>query len=289
MKRLIIILGTVSISLSAIFARMASAPSIILVFYRMFFAWLLLMPLLLLKCWEELKKLTMRDVLFCACSGLFLGLHFTLYFESLKYTSIAASVVLVNMEVFFVALALFLIWGERISAKALAGIGAAFLGTVIIAAGDMSGSTNMVFGDLLALGGSLCVAVYTLIGRSLRTHISTTVYTCFVYGFAGLTVAAAAIISGTAFTGYEPVNYGLAFGMTIFCTFFGHSVYSWGLKYLKASWISTVKLLEPLFSALLGLAIFGEVPGMLVVIGGAIVIGGIGWYTKSGDEISETT
>lgn len=284
MKKLIIILGTVSISLSAIFARLATAPSIILVFYRMLFACLLLLPVLFIKCREELKGLQKKDILLCACSGLFLGMHFTLYFESLKYTSIAASVVLVNLEVFFVAIFLFCMYREKIPVKGMAGIGAAFLGTVLIAAADMGSGSNVVFGDILAFGGSLCVAVYTLIGRSCRTHISTSVYTCFVYGFACLTVGIAALISGTSFSGYESANYALAFGMTIFCTFFGHSIYSWGLKYLNASYITTIKLLEPVFASVLGLIIFHEIPGAFVIIGGAAVIGGIICYTRNSES-----
>lgn len=284
MKKLVIVLGTVSISLSAIFARMASAPSIILVFYRMLFACVLLLPVVFVKCRDELKRLQRKDIFLCACSGLFLGMHFTLYFESLKYTSIAASVVLVNLEVFFVALFLFFMYREKIPVKGILGIGAAFLGTVLIAVTDMGSGSNVVFGDILAFGGSFCVAVYTLIGRSCRTHISTSVYTCFVYGFACLTVGIAAIISGTPFSGYEPVNYGLALGMTIFCTFFGHSVYSWGLKYLNASYITTIKLLEPVFASILGLLIFRENPGAFVILGGAVVIGGIIYYTRNAES-----
>ena len=284
MKKLVIVLGTVSISLSAIFARMASAPSIILVFYRMLFACVLLLPVVFVKCRDELKRLQRKDIFLCACSGLFLGMHFTLYFESLKYTSIAASVVHVNLEVFFVALFLFFMYREKIPVKGILGIGAAFLGTVLIAVTDMGSGSNVVFGDILAFGGSFCVAVYTLIGRSCRTHISTSVYTCFVYGFACLTVGIAALISGTPFSGYEPVNYGLALGMTIFCTFFGHSVYSWGLKYLNASYITTIKLLEPVFASILGLLIFREIPGAFVIIGGAVVIGGIIYYTRNAES-----
>ena len=122
MKKLIIILGTISISMSAIFGRMSTAPSVVLVFYRMLFAVLLLLPIVLTKCKNELKDLRRGDVLRCACSGMFLGMHFTLYFQSLKFTSIAAAVVLVNMEVFFVALVMMIVWREKIPFKALAGI-----------------------------------------------------------------------------------------------------------------------------------------------------------------------
>ena len=62
MKKLVIVLGTGSISLSAIFARMASAPSIILVFYRMLFACVLLLPVVFVKCRDELKRLQRKDI-----------------------------------------------------------------------------------------------------------------------------------------------------------------------------------------------------------------------------------
>ena len=279
MKKIGMILGTVSIAMSAIFVRMASAPSIVLVFYRMLFAILILLPVLLINFRDEIKNLKARDILFCACGGLFLGLHFTVFFESLKYTSIAASVVLVNMEAFIVSLTLVLWCGEKIPVKGILGIGAVFLGTVLIAVSDMGSGSNVIFGDILALLGAFFASAYTLFGRACRTHISTSVYTCFVYGFACLTVCLVMIISGTAFTGYGLVNYGAAFGMTIFCTFLGHSVYSWGLKYLSASYISTVKLMESFFSSLFGFFIFGEIPGILVIIGGVIAIGGVAIYS----------
>lgn len=281
MKKLIIILGTISISMSAIFGRMSTAPSVILVFYRMLFAVLLLLPVVLTKCKDELKNLNRQDVLRCACSGMFLGMHFTLYFQSLKFTSIAAAVVLVNMEVFFVALVMMFVWREKIPFKGLIGIIVAFLGTVIIAMADMGGGTNVVLGDIFAFIGSLCVAIYTMIGKKCRERLSTSVYTCFVYGFAALTVAVAAVATGTSFGGHDPMNLAYAFGMTIFCTFLGHSVYSWGLKYLSASYITTIKLLEPLFAAVLGFFFFGEIPGVLVIVGGCVIIGGILWYSKT--------
>ena len=76
------------------------------------------------------------------------------------------------------------------------------------------------------------------------------------------------------------VNYFTGFGMTVFCTLLGHSVFSWGLKYLPPAFISTVKLLEPVFASLLGLLLFGEVPGILTLLGGAVIIAGIALYSR---------
>ena len=120
-------------------------------------------------------------------SGAFLGLHFTLYFESLRDTSVAAAVALVDTEVFFVALAMLLLFRETISRGGWLGIGATFAGSLLIAMADAGGGSDLLRGDLLALGGAAAMAVYTMIGKVCRQRISTTVYTLFVYAAAAVT------------------------------------------------------------------------------------------------------
>ena len=41
-----------------------------------------------------------------------------------------------------------------------------------------------------------------------------------------------------------------------------------------------MKLLEPVFSALYGFFLFGERPGGLVILGGALILVGIGLYSR---------
>ena len=68
--------------------------------------------------------------------------------------------------------------------------------------------------------------------------------------------------------------------MAVFCTLMGHSVFSWGLKYLPPAFVSTAKLMEPVFASALGLLLFREVPGMLTVIGGIIIILAVILYSR---------
>jgi len=70
----------------------------------------------------------------------------------------------------------------------------------------------------------------------------------------------------------------------VLCTLMGHSVFTWGLKYLPPAYISTVKLLDPVFSAVWGLLLFNEEPTLLVVLGGVIVIIGVFIYGQATEE-----
>ena len=55
MKRIIVILGVLSLSLSSVMVRLSTAPSSVLVVYRVFFALLLLAPSVFLRHRQELQ------------------------------------------------------------------------------------------------------------------------------------------------------------------------------------------------------------------------------------------
>jgi len=284
MKRLLVVLGVAGVSLSAIFVRWSTAPSLVLAFYRMAMAAILLSPMVLWKNREELKQLTKREWILCVVSGAFLGLHFAAYFESLQWTSIASSVVLVDTEVLFVALGTLLIMRKRLSGRAWLAVALAFGGSVLIAMADTAAGPDALRGDMIALSGAFFMAVYTMIGAVCRKRLSTNVYTFLVYSVAAVALLVILVAAGTPLTGYGSTNYLTGLGMAVFCTLLGHSVFSWGLKYLPPAFISTVKLLEPVFASIWGLFLFAERPEFPVILGGAVILFGIALYSR----VSET-
>ena len=284
MKRLIVLIGVVGISASAVLVRWSTAPSMVLVLYRMTIAVLMLSFPVLLKNREELKGLTKKEWLLTMAAGCCLGLHFSAFFESLRHTSIAASVVLSDVEVLFVALGSVLVLRRKLSGRCWLAVGLAFVGAVMVAlAGGMDGESSLL-GNALALGSAFLLAMYTMIGTSVRSRISNTTYTFVAYFFAALTVLVISLISGTPLTGYGANNWLTALGMAVLCTLMGHSVFTWGLKYLPPAYISTVKLLDPVFSALWGLLLFQEKPTLQVILGGVIVIAGVFIYGRATEE-----
>ena len=157
------------------------------------------------------------------------------------------------------------------------------IGAVMVALADVGGETGFL-GNALALTSTFLLAMYTMIGASVRSRISNTTYTFVAYGCAAVTVLAISLIGGTPLTGYGANNLLTALGMAILCTLLGHSVFTWGLKYLPPAYISTVKLLDPVFSALWGLLLFAEKPTLQVIVGGVIVIAGVFLYGRATEE-----
>ena len=274
----VLILGVVGVSISAILVRYSQALSVITAVYRLGWTVLLLLPVVLLRFREELLRVRWRDVLLCTLSGICLALHFLTWFESLKWTGVAVSTVLVSTEVIFTALGFAFFLKGRIPPLGVAAILLAFGGSVVLAlAGGVQGS--QLYGNLLALSAAVFVALYTLIGRIQRGYLSTTIYTFLTYLACFLTLLLMAVCSGTPLVGYGGREWLIGLGLAVLCTLMGHSLFSWCLKYLSPAYVSAVKLCEPVFSGLLAVPLFGEIPTPVQMLGGVIILGAVLLYT----------
>lgn len=286
----IVFLGVLGVSTSAIFGRMITAGGLITALYRMIATVLLLAPAALLRHREELRSLPKKSLLACTVSGIFLGGHFGAYLSSVKMTSIASCLVLVDTEVLFVALALRLLYGKRLKNRERLGIIAALAGSAVVALADSGsgGGSRVLLGDALAVLAALFSAVYTLIGVKQRETLSTTAYTFIVYSAAALTLLVTALLSGQPLTGYPPKDLLLCAAMAVCCSLLGHSLFSYSLKYVSPAFVSMAKLGEPVFTSLLAVLIFAEIPGLMQLLGGLAVLGGIALYlTKSKEKEQE--
>ena len=126
---------------------------------------------------KELIQINRKDLILSAVSGLFLAIHFVLWFESLQHTSVASSTSIVCTEVIWVALGFCLFLKGKLTRKAILAIFITFAGSLLIAYADSSSGSVHLYGDFLALVAAIAVAVYTLIGRIVRKNVSTNVYT----------------------------------------------------------------------------------------------------------------
>lgn len=278
-----IVIGVIGISLSAIIVKYSTAPSLITAVYRLFFTVALMTPVVLASPFarREISGLTGRTVLLCAASGVFLALHFVSWFESLNYTSVASSTVIVCTESIWVALGYCLFLRGRLTRRAILSIAVAFFGSILIAFSDYGSGTSMLTGDLLSLFAALMVAAYTLIGGIVRADTSTLVYTYIVYIFCTLSLLAAAWITRTPLTGYGNISYLSGFFLAVCSTLLGHSIFSWCLRYLSPAFVSASKLCEPVAASLFAAILFGEIPGMFQILGGVIILGGMIYYSRS--------
>ena len=278
--RLVLFLGVLWSSFSSVFVRWPAAPSLVTATGRLGWTVLLLLPAVLRSHRAELRSTARRDLLMCALSGACLALHFSTWFESLKWTSIASSTVLVSTEVIFSALGFALFLHGRIPRLGVAAIVVTFAGSAALALSD-SGGSGALAGDLLAVLAAVAVAAYTLIGQVQRARQSTTVYTFLTYVSCLIVLLVLDAVTGTLVLGWGLRESAVGLLLAVFCTLLGHSLFSWSLKWLSPAYVSAAKLCEPVFASVLGLLLFGEGIGPLQAAGAAAVLAGVLLYTRA--------
>ncbi|MFP4420734.1 MAG: DMT family transporter [Desulfococcaceae bacterium] len=266
-------LGVCAVSTGAIFARMAGeAPSLVIAAYRVGLAALLLAPPAFWKARAELRALGRRDLAMAGLAGFFLALHFATWISSLDYTSVTNSVVLVNTNPLWVGLLTPLITRERIGRTAKISIGISVAGGAVIGYGDIATGPSALWGDILALMGSVCAAVYILLGRSLRPKLSLIAYITVCYGAAAVILWTLVLALGLPFLGFRGDTVAAFWAMALIPQLVGHTSYNWSLKWFSASVIAVSLLGEPVGATILAWILFGEALTWAKAVGGGLIL-----------------
>jgi drug/metabolite transporter (DMT)-like permease len=281
----LLLIGIIAISTASIFIKLCEAPALIISAYRMILASLILFPWAgYQKVWRGWEK---KDVAWLILSGSFLGFHFASWIASLKYTSVASSVVLVTTNPIFVGIGSWLFLKERLGFNLILGIGLSVIGSGLIGYGDMTLSKEALMGDGLALLGALAASGYFLVGRKMRRNKDLLAYIFPVYSTAGLILIIFSLSFQKPLFGYSSSTYLFLFLLAIVPQLIGHTTFNWALKYLPASMIAIAILGEPIGSTILAYFILSEGLTFWKILGGIFIFAGILIALKKGTSVSK--
>ena len=286
----VLTIGLLSQSMGAIFTRLSSdVPPVMIATYRMVFSSAILLVYWLAR--PKGKSFTLpskKEQYLCMLSGLFLSGHFVTWIYSLQYTTVASSVVIVNMNAIFVGILAFLLFREKQSISLISGIAAAFTGCLILTVQDSNfkgfiiDKPGIFLGNCLALCGAFASSFYLLIGSRVRSSIDLLTYITIVYTTAAGILVFVSLVMEVHFTGYQPVSYLYLFLMAVFPQLIGHSSVNWALKVMKSSVVAVTKMGEPICSAILAYLIFSETVNLPQVGGIFLIFSAIVFVLKKG-------
>ena len=280
MHYLTLFLGVFALSTSAIFVKLAGAPSSITAFYRLFFALLFLLPLLLLDkaYWQDLRSLSRRQWQTGLLSGLFLAIHYILWFESLNYTSVASSTVIVTLQPLFSFVGSYFLFKERFSTGAIISSIVALIGSFIIAWGDFQISMQALYGDLLAFIAAGFITAYFFIGQHMRQKLAVVPYSILGYAASAFFLAVYALSQQLSFIDYSQSTWTAFLGIAFISTILGQMLLNWLLKWLSTSVISMSILGETIGTCILAYFILGEIITLRQGIGIMVTLAGLGLF-----------
>lgn len=262
-----------AIATASILVKLADAPALIIAAYRMALASLAILPYgSYKKIWREWER---QEIYWLSLSGILLGFHFAFWIASLKYTSVASSVILVTTHPIFVGLGSWLILKEPLPWQLILGIVISVIGSGLIGYGDIMNSREDLLGDALALLGAMAASGYLLVGRKMRKQQDLLAYIFPVYSAAALILIGLAATFQHPFFGYSPSTYLCFLLLALIPQLVGHTAFNWALRYLPASMVAVAILGEPIGATILAYFILQEGLTFWKISGGLTIFAGI--------------
>ncbi|WHT92128.1 DMT family transporter [Bacillus cereus] len=276
----ILFFGVFALSTSAIFVKLAVAPAAIIAFYRLFFAVLILLPLLLFNQnnRSELKTITRRQWGFGFISGLFLAAHYVLWFESLQYTSVASSTVIVTLQPLFSMIGGYFLFKERFTRGAVIGCLIAISGSIVIGWQDFKISGEALYGDILAFIAAGIITAYFFISQYVRKDLSLIPYSIISYGSSACFLGVFAYMQNESFIHYSTQTWLYFFGLAFIATILGQTIFNWLLKWMSATVISMSILGETIGTCILAYFILNETISLQQGLGITVIFIGLALF-----------
>ena len=270
----LLFLGLLSISASPIVAKSLSSSGTIVAFWRMLLASFFLWCYSVIY-YKNMKSLSSSNKIKTSIAGVLLGIHFILFFESVKITTIANATFLGTLAPFFTLMIEFLIFKRRYKKMVYLGMIISLVGIFIVLINGFDLSSKFTLGNIYAIFCSLAIGLAFLISEKVRDTEGTIEYTRMLYGIAALTI----FIIGSFYTKSFIVTQnteilGFIF-LALIPTILGHNIFYYCVKFTTPTIISTIPLGEPIIASFIAFFLFNEFISFNTAIGGALCIYGI--------------
>jgi len=270
----LLFLGLLSISLSPIVARSLASSATVISFWRMFLSSFFLWGYSIFYS-KNLQSLSYPNRIRTFLSGILLGIHFILFYEAVKITTIANATFLGTLAPFFTLLIELILYRRSYKKIIYFGLLVAVSGTVLVLINDFDLSSKYTLGNIYAVLCSLCISISFLIAEKVRNTEGTIEYTRMLYGIAGLTIFIIGNFYIETFIVTERIEIlGFIF-LALVPTILGHNIFYYCIKFTTPTIVGTVPLGEPILASIMAFFLFNELITLNTAIGGALCVYGI--------------
>ncbi|RAV01266.1 DMT family transporter [Paenibacillus sp. YN15] len=273
----LLFISILSVSVSSILIKFSDTPTSIAGMYRLLFSVILMLAFVrreMISC----CRMSKRDWGIVVLAGVFLGLHFLFWMESLVYTSVASSMVILSLQPLFVLMGSYFLFKERSSPLTAFCLAVAFLGSILIAWGDIGISKEALIGDGLSLIGTLSVSAYMLAGQKVSGKMEANVYSVIVFLIGGMVLLLYNVVNHVPLVSYDSSDWIYFLLLAIIPTILGQYLFNVLLGSLGAVTVSVGIIGEPVLAIILAYLLLGEAVSLFQFLGAGITFGGMAMY-----------
>jgi drug/metabolite transporter (DMT)-like permease len=267
-------IGTLSLSLSAMFVRWAQAPGTVTGFYRLFISTIIIFPFFLQRSIQK-ENLTWSKVLPPILGGMCMAGTFSLWNTSLFYTNVASAAMIGNISPLWVSIAAWWLLRERLQSQFWLGLIVLFSGIALIMGGNFILHPRLGLGDLMAVGSSFFYAAYILVTQWGRKRLDSLSLVWINGASACLWMLLVIVILKQPVTGFPRQTWIVFLTAAIVTQIIGYTAISYSLGNLPASVVSPSLNMQPVVTIILAIPLLNEIPSTLQIIGSLLTLGGI--------------
>tara|TARA_B110000116_G_scaffold269889_1_gene286743 strand:- start:1017 stop:1862 length:846 start_codon:yes stop_codon:yes gene_type:complete len=271
-------IALLAVSSSALIVRLLpDTNAITIAFWRMLLASIMVF---MLSYKTLLVFVPTKEMLF---AGIFLGIHFALFFRGVQLTSIAEASLLGTTAPIFTGIYGFIFQKNPLVPKVVFGLFLAFVGAGALVS-QSSFSETGALGNILALLSSIAISYVLVAGKEIRKSFDVFEYTRWLFFFAAATLFVISLFVNVSVFTISTAEFPWFVFLALVPTVIGHNIFYYLLKTLNTTTVAAVPLGEPVISSVGALVFFGEPITAAIVFGGGITLFGVFLVVRFGDE-----
>jgi drug/metabolite transporter (DMT)-like permease len=275
LRYLLLFLGVLACSTSAIFIRSSTTDPLVLTAFRLVIAFVFLSPVLLWQLRKHKGAFTRAHLRRTRAPALVLALHLLSWTIGARMTVVAQATLIVNLVP--IAVPFFLLWlaRERINRTEVAGTILAVIGLAILSVKDALRGGGNLAGDAVCFVSMVLFGLYLALGRRNRDFPSIWLYVIPVYGQAALVCLLVALPRIATFEVRSAREWGIMIGLGAVPTVCGHSLINAAMRRIRGQIVSLCNVSQFVFAGVMGYLLFGEIPHGLFYMAATIVVAGV--------------
>ena len=267
-------LGVIGIGTSGPLIAMSSMPIMTLIFWRnlggSFFTFFIAL--------RHRQFANRHGIKWSVFAGLLLAAHFSAFFLSMRFTSVAAGTAITALQPIFAAIFV-AVSGVKVNKSAWLGMLISFVGVLVITGLDLTISTRSFIGDIAALVGGALAALYVMAGAKAQQEVEPSTYTTICYFVCAIAALPVAIVLSPNIFKFSGKEWLIVLGLVFGAQLLGHSMFNSVLKRVSPAIVSLVVFFEVPVAAILAAIWLNQKPTggiwlgiIFILIGSSLVI-----------------
>jgi drug/metabolite transporter (DMT)-like permease len=219
--------------------------------------------------YKRIIKVDKQTIKYSFVLAIILFVTFVAQGFGLQYTTASNAGFLISLAVVLIPVFAYFFLKEKIERKVVIGVCIAPIGIALL---TLNNQMSINSGDLLCILCAVLSAVHVVVIESFTKKVDSIALGILQLGFAGVFSIVFSLFTETVKLPDTALSWGAVLALSILCTATGYIIQATAQQHTSATHAGLIFSLEPVFSAIFGFLLLGEILSVRGYIGGVILL-----------------